>query len=420
MASALPSWVRLAKRYATTSGERIARSAQGLQMGTCLWTGKDKVVCRANSLMCHSLFSENDSEHSGSGDRGRMMVAIQVIVTWSNALGTGDRLRRMVRSGCSGVRLIAKGFSHGELLRTLEAICTTAKAERPDLQVWLDLPGSKARLGRGMQPRHLREGEHVSLWLSHEVPPDCDALPTEFLSQHITHVRPGHRVLVADGTISLDVVDVQPTYATCALRTPDATLTPGRSMNLPDSRVHYHALTTQDRAALAACRHASVDSLCLSMVSGPTDVVEARQLLGSHNMACEIVAKIECRAGIDHLPAIASDADCLMIARGDLSIEEPLEMLGVHQARILECAGRRRADTTIAATGLVSSLSTQGAPAIAEVSDVAWLAATGVRRFLIGDSVSEANPEAAVEWVLRICQATLERTEGMANEHGVH
>ena len=312
---------------------------------------------------------------------------LQLFVTWNQNIYTEAELINILKAGAVGFRLVTKGFTPDKLRQTAERLVHIGQSARTDFQLIIDLPGQKPRLIRDIPKIELKRKDQVSLLFTSEGKNVLkNEFPTEYLEQYIDQIKLGHRVLIADGTVILQVEKKFLDRLVCSV-IKGAEVTGGRSMNLPDSNLKYVPFSPKDVESLSVLRGIDISSICISMVNNANDVREIRELMKSLNMRVPIISKIETKQGLKNFPEIASCSDSIMIGRGDMSMELPIASLGVLQNYIISSATAFNSDI-IMATGILSSIQKNEQPSIAEVVDVTSLFENGIRKYLLGDFVT--------------------------------
>jgi pyruvate kinase len=262
--------------------------------------------------------------------------------------------------------VIRVNASHGtpELRATwIGAVRTAAERAGSAVAVVVDLQGPRIRVGALDEPRVLRTGETVIF-----APEDIargGELPTTYAGL-ATDARPGARILLDDGLLSVEVTRIAPPRVEARV-VDGGTLTSHKGMNLPGLQVSAPALTAKDREDAADAVAAGVDYLALSFVRRAEDLAELRTLVPP---AVKLVAKIEKATALDDLERILAAADAVMVARGDLGVELPFEEVpGVQKHLIREA--NRHGKPVITATQMLESMVHHPRPTRAEASDVA-------------------------------------------------
>jgi pyruvate kinase len=307
----------------------------------------------------------------------------------------------LIRAGANVFRL---NFSHGDHpthQSTYDTVRAVAKKLDEPVAVMADLCGPKIRVGRFDGGRiSLVDGEQVVVTTR-----DVTGTPTLIPSQYellADDVAPGSRILLNDGLLELRVESVSGTEVTCTV-VHGGTLSDRKGINLPDSHVSTPSLTDKDRDDARFALGLGVDFLALSFVRRARDVEELRQLIPAGS-ATRIIAKIETLDGVDSLDEILEAADGIMVARGDLGVELPPEMVPIAQ-RDMVTRARIHNKPAIVATQMLESMIQEARPTRAEVSDVANAVFSGTDAVMLSaETASGRFPVAAVEMMDRIAR----------------
>ncbi len=211
-------------------------------------------------------------------------------------------------------------------------------------------------------------------------------------------LEPGHRLLLDDGKVRLRVTQATRTRATAIVET-GARLSDRKGVSVPDSTIDFGALTEKDRSDLEAALNAGVDWIALSFVQRAEDLAEVKKIARGR---AAVMAKIEKPQAVERLDSIIDFADALMVARGDLGVEMPLERVPGIQKRITRAA-RRAGKPVVVATQMLESMIHAAVPTRAEVSDVATAVFEGADAIMLSaESASGDFPVEAVATMDRI------------------
>jgi pyruvate kinase len=298
----------------------------------------------------------------------------------------------------AGADIFRVNFSHGTLEDHAAAVADVRAAEerlgRP-LAVLADLPGPKVRLGRLAGGRvRLRAGGGF-----HLRPAEDDAGEGDEHGAAVGYaglagdLRRGDRVLLADGAVELSVERLEGgTVVTSVVR--GGTVGSGQGVNVPAERLGLPAVTDGDREALAAASRMGVDGVLQSFVRSASDLDDLRALMGARRLP--IMAKIETRPAVDAFDDILRTAEGIMVARGDLGVELPLEELPVLQKDLLRRA-RSEGVPAVVATQMLESMQHSPRPTRAEAGDVANAVLDGADAVMLSaeTAVGEYPVEAA-------------------------
>jgi pyruvate kinase len=322
----------------------------------------------------------------------------KIVATLGPATSDPESIRALVRAGMDVARL---NFSHGDhdLHRSLAGwVREAAEAEGRVVAVLQDVQGPKIRVGSFPEGSiGLQNGRDVLLRPGRSVSDQPDTVYIDYLHL-LDDVRPGHRVLLADGLIRLEVTEVG-SEAVTARVVQGGHLLPGKGVALPDTILQVPALTDKDHRDLVFGREIGVDYVAASFVRSGDDVRAVRELAGD----ASVIAKIELAAAYENLDDILAASDGAMVARGDLGVELPLEKIPGAQDRILS-ATNALGLVSITATEMLESMTHAPRPTRAEVTDVATAVAAGTDAVMLSAETAIGEfPIQTVETMARIC-----------------
>ncbi len=290
---------------------------------------------------------------------------IKIVATLGPASSDYDTIRALFEAGADVFRLNMSHGSHADHKARYDAIRKVeADLGRP-IAVLADLQGPKLRVGTfGTGPQELVDGAKFRF--------DLDPAPGDATRVQLPHpeifaaLEPGSSLLVNDGKIRLTVDDCGPDFANCTV-TVGGTISDRKGVNVPDVVLPLAALSDKDRGDLEFACELGADWLALSFVQRPEDVLEARELAKGR---AAILSKIEKPAAVRAFPEILAVSDGIMVARGDLGVELPVQSVPPIQKRLVR-ACRAAAKPVIVATQMLESMIESPMPTRAEVSDVA-------------------------------------------------
>jgi pyruvate kinase len=332
-----------------------------------------------------------------------MAPRTKIVATVGPASAGPDVLRHMLSAGVNVVRL---NLSHGELGDHLERLAhVRAAAEELGIVVAVlaDLPGPKVRAGRfpdgGVE---LLGGSDVVL-----APGDVASTASRLEVDYPTladDLKPGDRIVIGDGAISLRVVGdgVAGSGEVCCTVATGGRVQGSPGVHLPSERLRTLAPTDEDLEYAVAMSDAGVDFLAVSFVRSARDLLEVRKAIQPARTA--LVAKIETVAAIDVLDDIVREADAVMVARGDLGIECPLEDVPHLQKRIVRACVEAGVPV-ITATQVMESMITSPSPTRAEVSDIANAVFDGTDALMLSaETAIGVDPVAVVSTMCRVAE----------------
>src|SRR5881394_3465707 len=296
--------------------------------------------------------------------RGTTLIRrTKIVATLGPATGKPEQIAGLIDAGVNVIRVNASHGTPEMRAGWIAAVRQAADAAGVPVAVLWDLQGPRIRVGKLPQPRELVPGETVVF-----APEDVarqDELPTTY-ADLATDVRPGARILLDDGLLSVEVTRITPPRVEGRVED-GGTLTSNKGMNLPGLHVSAPALTEKDREDAAHAASVGADYLALSFVRRAEDMAELRALVPAQT---KLVAKIEKATALDDLPSILAASDAVMVARGDLGVELPFEEVPVVQKRLIREANRH-GKPVITATQMLESMVHHPRPTRAEASDVA-------------------------------------------------
>ena len=296
----------------------------------------------------------------------------KLIATLGPATEREETLAELLRAGVDCFRLNMAHASHDWTRNVVRRIRAAAAAAGREVAVMMDIKGPEIRTGDVDPPIALQAGEIFDF----TVRPEQERIGAEEIRsvdvnyrKLVDDIRVGDTVLVDNGLIRLEVLTKHESHIRCRVLTPGE-LKSRRHINLPGVHVNLPSFTEKDRADTLVGIEAGVDFVALSFVREAADVLRLRAFLQEHGSRARIVAKIEDQSAIDHLDGIIRATDVLMVARGDLGIEIPLEELPVVQRRAVRtCLAIGR--PVVIATHMLESMIAQPVPTRAEITDVA-------------------------------------------------
>lgn len=333
-----------------------------------------------------------------------MQRQTKIIATLGPAVASHEAIRSLVDAGMDVARL---NFSHGghELHRqSHEWVRAAAKESGRTIAIMQDIQGPKLRIGEfpgGAIDLHTED--EVDL-LPDAGTGDSDHIPIGY-SSLLSDVSPGDRVILADGMVTCEVVG-RTDSALRARVVIGGTLSDHKGVAFPDSSLSVGNITPKDEADIAFGRELGVDFVASSFVRNGTDVEAVAALAGD----TPIVAKIELAQALDNLDEILKVSFGVMVARGDLGVQLPLDRLPLIQADILKRANAAGC-VSVTATEMLESMTHHLRPTRAEVTDVATAVMGGTDAVMLsGETAVGDYPSQTVRAMARICQTIEEGT----------
>ncbi|HEV2631163.1 MAG TPA: pyruvate kinase [Pseudolabrys sp.] len=331
----------------------------------------------------------------------RRLRRTKIVATLGPASSSPEMIARLFEAGADVFRI---NMSHTSPDRMRELVAMIRGVEhdtgRP-IGILVDLQGPKLRLGTF-------EGGSAMVKKGDSFVLDSDPTPGDATRAYLPHpeifagVEPGHTLLIDDGKVRLTVTAAQPkrmvTHVEVAGKVSDR-----KGVSLPDSTIPFSALAEKDRTDLEAALDAGIDWVALSFIQRPEDIAEAKKITRGR---AAVMAKIEKPQAVVRLSEIMDLADALMVARGDLGVEMPLEKVPAVQKQMTRM-GRATGKPVVVATQMLESMITSPVPTRAEVSDVATAIYEGADAIMLSaESAAGQYPVEAVTMMNRIARET--------------
>ncbi len=334
------------------------------------------------------------------------MRRAKIVATLGPATSNYESIRAIVDAGVDVARL---NLSHGSH-EVHEAACANVRRAAADsgraVAVLVDLQGPKIRLGKFEDgPYDLEEGEIFSITTDEIV--GNKYISSTTLKSLPDDVKTGDTLLIDDGKVSMRVLESNGAVVRCVVTVP-GTISNNKGINLPGVAVNVPALSPKDEADLRWALTIGADLIALSFVRDANDNVRVHEIMAEEGRVVPIIAKIEKPQAVDALEEIVDAFDGIMVARGDLGVELPLEAVPIVQKHAIELA-RRRAKPVIVATQMLESMISSPRPTRAETSDVANAVLDGADAVMLSGETSVGEyPAITVETMSRIVQSTEE------------
>ncbi|MFF0943560.1 pyruvate kinase [Kocuria sp. CPCC 205300] len=346
------------------------------------------------------------------------MRRAKIVATIGPAISSYENLSQAIRSGMNVARLNMSHGDHSVHDASYENLRRAAADAGATVAILADLQGPKIRLGRfASGPHELLPGDVFSITTE-------DVEGTQELCS-TTHkglpgdVNVGDPLLINDGQIALRATEVSDTTVTTEVVVGGA-VSNNKGINLPGVAVNVPALSEKDEDDLRWALRRGVDLIALSFVRDAKDIVRVHEIMDEEGRRLPVIAKIEKPQAVDSLHEIIDAFDGIMVARGDLGVELPLEQVPIVQKRAIELA-RRWAKPVIVATQVLESMIDSPRPTRAEASDCANAVLDGADAVMLSGETSVGKyPIETIETMARIIEATesqaLERVPALGTE----
>ena len=327
----------------------------------------------------------------------------KIVCTIGPASESSEIMEQMIRAGMNVARL---NFSHGDFVghkKAIENLRTAARAAQRRVTIMADLPGPKMRIGQlTEEPVELRPGEPLTL-TTEDIMGDSHRVSVSFVRLPQA-VRPGDTLFLNDGFIQLRAKKVEGRDVQCEVVV-GGELRSRKGLNLPGIDLGISAFTEHDQHCLKFALENGVDAVSQSFVESGEDIANVRDAAKGLGHNPFIIAKIERATALEHMDGILQTADGIMIARGDLGVEIPIEQIAAVQKDLMRRANLL-AKPVITATQMLESMTGNRRPTRAEATDVANSILDGTDCVMLsGESAMGKYPVEAVSMLARIASS---------------
>ncbi|WP_353941964.1 pyruvate kinase [Streptomyces sp. HUAS MG91] len=314
------------------------------------------------------------------------MRRAKIVCTLGPATDSYEQIKALVEAGMDVARF---NLSHGTYAEHEERYQRVRKASDEtgrSVGVLADLQGPKIRLGRFSEgPVLLERGDEFTITVEHGAQGDRQSCGTTY-SGLADDVTPGERILVDDGKVSLEVTGVDgPRVRTTVVE--GGMVSDHKGLNLPGVAVSVPALSDKDEADLRWALRTGADIIALSFVRSGRDIEDVHRIMTEEGRHLPVIAKVEKPQAVENIEDIVAAFDGIMVARGDLGVEMPLEQVPIVQKRAIKLA-KRNAKPVIVATQMLDSMIDNSRPTRAEASDVANAVIDGTDAVMLSGETS--------------------------------
>jgi pyruvate kinase len=328
----------------------------------------------------------------------------KIVCTIGPASRSLEKIKNMILEGMSVARLNFSHGTHEEHLETINNIRRAAKETERAVAILQDLGGPKIRVGKIPEPGlRLEAGTSVVL-TTRSVEAGENVIPVNYQAL-AGDVLKGDRIILADGFMELEVTGTSATDVQARVIT-GGMLTSHKGINLPTRSIRVPSLTPKDEKDLAFGIENGVDFVALSFVRKPEDVEGVKRIIERRGANTPVIAKIEKHEAISNLDSILEVSDAVMVARGDLGVEIPLEEVPIVQKMLIEKANSM-GKPVITATQMLRSMVDSPRPTRAEATDVANAVLDGTDAVMLSEETASGRyPVEAVAMLRRIIMTT--------------
>ncbi|UWE12086.1 pyruvate kinase [Actinacidiphila bryophytorum] len=334
------------------------------------------------------------------------MRRAKIVCTLGPAVDSYDQLKTLVEAGMNVARLNFSHGSHAEHEDRYQRVRKVAEETGRAVGVLADLQGPKIRLGKFADgPVELVAGDEFTI-TTEDVAGDKTVCGTTYKGLP-GDVSQGDPILINDGNVALRVIEVDGPRVR-ALVVEGGVISDHKGINLPGAAVNVPALSEKDIDDLRFALRMGVDMVALSFVRDAKDVRDVHRVMDEEGIRVPVIAKVEKPQAVRNMEDVVMAFDAVMVARGDLAVEYPLEQVPVVQKRLVELC-RRNAKPVIVATQMMESMITNSRPTRAEASDVANAILDGADAVMLSAESSVGKyPVETVKTMARIVEAAEE------------
>jgi pyruvate kinase len=334
----------------------------------------------------------------------------KIVATVGPACDTYEKLLELVKAGVNVFRLNFSHGTHEDKAKIIEHIRNMNKTEPYNIAILADLQGPKLRVGEiengGLD---IVPGDILTFTSKEKVVGNKEKIYVSYPNLHLD-VEVGNKILIDDGKLEVVVIEITADGDVRVAVTYGGTLRPKKGVNLPDTKISLPAMTEKDITDLDFILKQDVDWIALSFVRKAEDIIDLKKRLAEHNSSAKVIAKIEMPSALVDLRNIVLESDAVMVARGDLGVELPVEKVPMAQREIIrKCI--HRAKPVIVATQMMESMIDRIKPNRSEITDVANAVLEGADAVMLsGETATGQHPALVVQTMKKIIQE-VERTE---------
>lgn len=334
----------------------------------------------------------------------------KIVATVGPACDTYEKLLDLVRAGVNIFRLNFSHGTHEDKARIIKLIREINDKEPYNIAILADLQGPKLRVGEIENGSMLIEPGQILTFQSREkLVGNKESIYVSYPNLH-EDVEVGNKILIDDGKLEVVVTEITKQGDVKVKVTYGGILSPKKGVNLPDTKISLPALTEKDLADLEFIIGQNVDWVALSFVRKAEDIVDLKRRLADRKSKSKVIAKIEMPSALVDLRNIILESDGVMVARGDLGVELPVEKVPMAQREIIrKCL--HRAKPVIVATQMMESMIDRVKPNRSEITDVANAVLEGADAVMLSGETATGNHPALVVETMRKIILEVEKTE---------
>ncbi len=334
----------------------------------------------------------------------------KIVATVGPACNTYDKLLELVRVGVNVFRLNFSHGTHEDKLEIIKLINRLNEEEPYNIAILADLQGPKLRVGdiqNGLL--EINTGDMLCFSSKEKVLGTKERIYVSYPNLHLD-VKVGDKILIDDGKLEVVVIEITSEGDVRVAVTHGGILLPKKGVNLPDTEISLPPLTEKDLHDLEFILEQNVDWVALSFVRKAEDIIDLKKRLADRNSDIKVIAKIEMPSALRDLRNIIIESDAVMVARGDLGVELPVEKVPMAQREIIR-KSIHRAKPVIVATQMMESMIDHVKPNRSEITDVANAVLEGADAVMLSAETATGKHPALVVETMRKIILEVEKTE---------
>ncbi len=325
----------------------------------------------------------------------------KIVATVGPACDTYDKLLSLVRAGVNVFRLNFSHGSHEDKTKIIEHIRKINSSEPFNIAILGDLQGPKLRVGEIVGGSMLVEEGDILTFTNTKLVGTKERIYVSYPNLH-EDVKVGNTIMIDDGKLEVKVIGIEKNHDVKVQVKLGGIISSKKGVNLPDTKISLPAITDKDEVDLAFIIEQQLDWVALSFVRSVNDIVGLRDKLNQKKSKTKIIAKIEMPEALTNLREIILESDGIMVARGDLGVELPVEQVPLIQKQIIR-KSIHRAKPVIVATQMMESMIDRTKPNRSEITDVANAVLEGADAVMLSAETATGNyPTLVVETMRRI------------------
>ncbi len=333
----------------------------------------------------------------------------KIVATVGPACDTYDKLLSLVRAGVNVFRLNFSHGSHEDKTKIIEHIRKINSTEPFNIAILGDLQGPKLRVGEIEGGSMLVNEGEILTFTNTKLVGTKERIYVSYPNLH-EDVKVGNIIMIDDGKLEVRVVSVEKNNDVKVQVILGGLISSKKGINLPDTKISLPAITEKDEADLAFIIEQKLDWVALSFVRKVNDIVGLREKLNQKKSKTKIIAKIEMPEALTNLREIILESDGIMVARGDLGVELPVEQVPLIQKQIIR-KSIHRAKPVIVATQMMESMIDRTKPNRSEITDVANAVLEGADAVMLSAETATGNYPTLVVETMRKIIMEVERTD---------